>query len=52
MGGIGIGMCGTSFLVDAFSPPPVKILKITLSLRFLQGKLEVLVHFWNLLEVI
>lgn len=42
----------TSSLVGVFSPPPVEILKVALSLRFLQGKLEVFVHFRNFLEVI
>ena len=33
-------------------PPPVEILQITLFLRLLQGKLEVVMYFWNLLKVI
>lgn len=39
-------------LAETFSPPPVEILEIALPLRFLQGKLEVLVYFRDLLEVI
>ena len=44
--------CDASFRTGGVLPPPVEILKITLSLRLLQRKLEVFVHFWDFLEVI